>query len=176
MAEKLKPLPDILRKNLKILFVGTSPGIRSSQIGHYFAGKSNVFWRLLYESGLTKERLTTEQDNRMPRYGYGLTDVVKTPTRSVSDIKQHYTIKSTKRLNRTMNLFRPKIVAFVGKTGFRIYSQDNFVKLEYGFQYNYNGMRIYLVPSTSGQSYRDTKYEEKLEWYKSLKKYSDSIK
>lgn len=173
--QKLKPLPDILKKNLKILFVGTSPGQRSSIIGHYFAGKSNVFWRLLYESGLTKVRLTTEQDRKLLHYGYGLTDVVKTPTITVSDIKQHYTIKSTKRLNRALNLFQPKIVAFVGKTGFRIYSQDNYSKLEYGFQYKYKDMRIFLLPSTSGQSYADTKYNEKLQYYRELNYYQKRI-
>ena len=175
MTPNLKPLPDIVKKNLKILFVGTSPGVRSSKIGHYFAGKSNVFWRLLYESGLTKARLTTEQDRSLLYYGYGLTDVVKKPTRSVSDIKQHYTINSTRRLNRTMNLFQPKIVAFVGKTGFRIYSQDNYSKLDYGFQYKYNEIRIFLLPSTSGQSYADTKYNEKLECYQGLNHYQKKI-
>jgi len=175
MVPKLKPLPDIVKKNLKILFVGTSPGVRSSKLGHYFAGKSNVFWRLLYESRLTKTRLTTQQDHKLLHYGYGLTDVVKKPTRSVSEIKQYYTIKSTRRLNRMMNLFNPKIVAFVGKTGFRIYSQDNYSKLDYGFQYKYKEIRIFLVPSTSGQSYADTKYYEKLNWYKGLNSYQKRI-
>ena len=104
MVEKLKPLPDILKKNLKILFVGTSPGVRSSKMGHYYAGQSNVFWRLMYESGLTKVRLSTENDHNMLKFGYGLTDVVKTPTRTVADIKEKYTIKSNKRGNRTLNL------------------------------------------------------------------------
>lgn len=167
---ELRPLPDILKRNLDILFVGTSPGVRSSQIGHYFAGKSNVFWKILFESGLTDKKLKTEEDTEMLRYGYGLTDVVKKPTRSVSDIKPHYTFNSTKRLNRTLNRFTPKIVAFVGKTGFRIYSQNKDAKLQYGLQYTHNNMRIYLVPSTSGQSYRDTRYDEKVECFKELKK------
>ena len=175
LNEKLKPLPDILKKKLKILFVGTSPGVRSSQIGHYFAGHSNVFWKLMYESNLTNILLKTEDDKKMLKFGYGLTDVVKVPTRTVSDIKQRYTIKSTRRLNRTLNLFKPKIVAFVGKFGFRIYSQNQYANLEYGFQYKYGDVRIYLVPSTSGQSYADTKYDEKLDWYRSLRKYSNSI-
>ncbi len=172
---KLKPLPDILKKKLKIFFVGTSPGVRSSQIGHYFAGHSNVFWKLMYESSLTNILLKTEDDREMLKFGYGLTDIVKIPTRTVSDIKQRYTIKSTRRLNRTLNLFKPKIVAFVGKMGFRIYSQNQYSNLEYGFQYKYEDIRIYLVPSTSGQSYADTKYNEKLDWYRSLRKYSNSI-
>lgn len=170
MVRILKPLPDIIKKNLNILFVGTSPGVRSSQIGHYFAGKSNVFWKLLYQSSLTDKLLTTENDTKMLEYGYGLTDVVKTPSRSVSDIKQHYTYNSTKRLNRALEKFSPKIVAFVGKMGFRIYSQTN-TELEYGLQYKYHNIRIYLLPSTSGQSYADTKYHEKLEWFRALNRY-----
>jgi len=172
MVQKLKPLPDILKKNLKILFIGTSPGIRSSTIGHYFAGRSNVFWKLLYQSGVTPVLLKTEQDRKMIRYGYGLTDIIKKPTRSVSDIKHKYTINSSKRLNRILNQHTPKIAAFVGKTGFRIYTQDNYAKLEYGFQYKYRKTKIFLLPSTSGQSYADTKFHEKLEWYEELKRFS----
>ena len=175
MAEKLRPLPDIVKKNMKILFIGTSPGVRSSKMRHYFAGRTNVFWKLLYESGLTNVRLTTENDHKMLKFGYGLTDVVKTPTRSVAEIKEKYTIKSTRRVNRALILFKPKIAAFVGKMGFRIYSQNQFSKLEYGFQYKYYDVRMFLVPSTSGQSYADTKYDEKLDWYSGLRKYSNSI-
>jgi len=175
LVEKLKPLPDLLKKKLKILFVGTSPGEKSARIGHYFAGHSNVFWKLMYESNLTNVLLKTVDDKKMLNFGYGLTDVVKKPTKTVSDIKQGYTINSTRRINRTLNLFKPKIVAFVGKMGFRIYSQNQYSKLEYGFQYKYHDVRVYLVPSTSGQSYADTKYDEKLDWYRSLRKYSNSI-
>lgn len=176
MVVELKPLPDIVKKNLKILFIGTSPGFRSATIGHYFAGRSNIFWKLLYQAGLTPVFLKTEQDHKMIHYGYGLTDIVKQPSKSVSDIKQKYTINSARRVNRLLNNFNPKIAAFVGKAGFRIYTQDNYSKLEYGFQYTYRGTRIYLLPSTSGQSYADTSFDEKLEWYQSLNRYMKTIK
>ena len=175
LSEKLKPLPDILNKNLKILFVGTSPGVKSSKMGHYFAGHSNVFWKLLYESRLTDKLLKTEKDWDMLDFCYGLTDVVKEPTRSVTDIKKQYTIKSRRRLNRMLNMLSPKILVFVGKMGFRIYSHDYDSKLEYGYQYTYNEVRVFLLPSTSGQSYADTKYDEKLYWYRNLRQYSNRI-
>jgi len=173
--QTLKPLQDILKKNLKILFVGTSPGVRSSKIGHYFAGKSNVFWKLLYESGLTPVRLFTEKDQKLIEYNFGLTDVVKTPTRSTTDIKYGHTLNSTNRLNKLLEKFEPKIVAFVGKRGFQIYNQRLNEKYKYGYQGKLNNIRIYLIPSSSGQSYRDTKYNEKLHWYKLLKLYSDRV-
>jgi len=53
----------------------------------------------------------------------------------------------------------------------KVYSQ-NEARLDYGFQYNFNDVRIYLLPSTSGQSYADTKYDEKLDWFRELRRYS----
>jgi len=167
----LRPLRDLVKSNLKILFVGTSPGELSSKSGHYFAGPSNVFWKILYESRLTPKKLTSEEDVNILKYKMGLTDIIKKPTTTPKEIKDNCSMKNTLRLNRTINLFNPKIVAFVGKNSFRIYSQ-NQAKLEYGFQYNYNDVRMYLLPSTSGQSYADTKYDEKLDWFRELRRYS----
>lgn len=171
----LIPLRDIIKPNLKILFVGVSPGKLSANAGHYFAGPSNVFWKLLHESGLTAKRLTPEEDWNMLKYKLGLTDIVKKPTTTTTELKANCSMKNTLRLNRAINSFNPKIVAFVGKCSFRIYSQ-NQSKLEYGLQYNFNNVRMYLLPSSSGQSYADTNYQEKLDWYKNLKKYANSIK
>ena len=171
----LIPLRDIIKPNLKILFVGISPGKLSANAGHYFAGPSNVFWRLLYESGLTSKRLTSDEDWDVLKYKIGLTDIVKKPTTSTKELKANCSMKNTLRLNRAIDSFNPKIVAFVGKSSFRIYSQ-NQSKLEYGLQYNFKNVRMYLLPSSSGQSYADTSYQEKLDWYKNLKKYANSIK
>ena len=175
MVEKLRPLRDIVKKNLKILFVGTSPGVRSSKIGHYFAGGSNVFWKLLHESGLTEERLRTEKDHRLLKHCFGLSDVVKKPMRSTSDIKLSHTLNSTPRMNRLLNDFKPKIVAFVGKKGFQIYNQEYNKKYDYGYQGRHKETRIFLLPSSSGQSYADTKYSEKLDWYKALRRYANRV-
>ena len=84
----MKTLPDIVQPGMKAVFVGTNPGTKSARIGHYFAGTSNMFWKLLYESNLTEERLRTELDRRLVAYGYGLTDVVKRPTRSTSELRK----------------------------------------------------------------------------------------
>ncbi len=177
MVQKLKPLPDIFPyKTLRILFIGTSPGKKSALTRHYYAGNSNIFWKLLYESGLTKRLLKSTQDKQLTHYGYGLTDVIKKPTLNQSQIKEKYTFSYVLKLHRRLSLHQPKIAAFVGKKGFRIFMQDNKSELEYGFQYRYNyDTRIFLLPSTSGQSYNDTSYSEKLDWFRSLRKYLKSI-
>lgn len=172
MARKLKPLQDIFpSRRPRILFIGTSPGEKSSLARHYYAGDSNVFWKLLYQSELTKKLLTPKQDKQLPYYGYGLTDIIKEPTRNQSHLKEKYLLKDVLKLQRRFRLHKPKIAAFIGKKSFRIYIQDGKEKLEYGFQFSYNKYtRIFLLPSTSGQSYNDTKLHEKLKWFKDLRK------
>src|SRR5919197_171696 len=80
-------LPDYLEADLKLLFVGINPGLISAAAGHYYANPRNSFWRLLYEAGLTPVLLRPEEDYRMPEFGFGLTDIVKRPSRGVGDLK-----------------------------------------------------------------------------------------
>ena len=44
-------LPDVLRDNLDVVFVGTAAGRRSAELGVYYAHSGNYFWRTLWQSG-----------------------------------------------------------------------------------------------------------------------------
>lgn len=76
---KRKPR-DRIAPGVRVLFVGINPGMRSAAIGHHFAGYSNRFWKLLYESGLVPERIGTEDDGRLKEWGFGITNLVARPT------------------------------------------------------------------------------------------------
>jgi TDG/mug DNA glycosylase family protein len=54
------------------MFVGINPGVRSAMTSHHFAGYSNRFWKLLSVSGLVPERVTCEDEDRLPEWGLGL--------------------------------------------------------------------------------------------------------
>ena len=167
----METLPDYLKQNLNILFIGTNPGLKSVRIGHYFAGSSNMFWKLLFESKLTDKRLTTDIDSHILDYKYGLTDVVKRPTRSTTELRKTDAVGARKRLEKIIIKYKPRIVAFVGKAGFRYYTGDAYGVLKYGKQtFQIGNSNVYLMPSTSGASFADTKYHEKLFWYKKLKR------
>ena len=75
-----RTLPDYLRKNLDIVFVGLNPGLYSAEVGHYFANKVNRFWEALSASGLVPDPVGPEDDARLMGWGIGLTDIVKRPT------------------------------------------------------------------------------------------------
>jgi TDG/mug DNA glycosylase family protein len=75
-------LPDYLQPDLRLVLVGTAVGEKSAARGHYYAGPGNDFWAYLYETGLTPTRLTPNDDASLPRYGIGLTDLVKSIAQS----------------------------------------------------------------------------------------------
>src|SRR5215471_9222764 len=80
-------LRDRIRRPVEILFVGINPGMRSDAIGHHFAGYSNRFWKLLYESGLVPEPIGTEDDDRLPEWGFGITNLVSRATPGMDTLK-----------------------------------------------------------------------------------------
>jgi len=69
-------LLDYLQPGLDILFVGINPGLKSAAVGHHFAGRSNRFWKLLFESRLVDEPLTYREDSRLLEWRLGLTNII----------------------------------------------------------------------------------------------------
>src|ERR1700704_3501570 len=82
----LPALRDLLRPGVQVLFVGINPGVRSALTGHHFAGFSNRFWKLLFESGLVPERVGYADDDRLPEWELGITNLVPRPTPGVNDL------------------------------------------------------------------------------------------
>src|SRR5690348_5271649 len=79
-------LRDRVRPPVRVLFVGINPGIRSAQIGHHFAGYSNRFWKLLFESGLVPDPIRAEDDHRLTEWGYGITNLVPRATPGIDTL------------------------------------------------------------------------------------------
>ena len=96
-------LPDHLEDNLAVVFVGTSVATASATRGHYYGGPGNKFWELLWEAGLTGERiLSPEQGAWVLRYGIGLTDVVKSLAASSDSLLKStdYDVAASSRRSR----------------------------------------------------------------------------
>ena len=113
-------LTDRIRPNLDVLFVGINPGVQSALTGHHFAGFSNRFWKLLYESGLAPEPVTAKDDVRLPQWGYGVTNLVARPSPGIDDLKPAEYLEGWGALRRKIRRYRPRIVAFVGVTLYRV--------------------------------------------------------
>src|SRR6185295_14176917 len=115
----LPPLRDRIRPPVRTLFVGINPGIRSAEIGHHFAGYSNRFWKLLHESGLVPEPIGTEDDDRLPEWGFGITNLVARATPGIDTLRPEEFAAGVRTLRRKVRRWKPEVVAFVGVTVYR---------------------------------------------------------
>jgi TDG/mug DNA glycosylase family protein len=104
---------------VRVLFVGINPGVRSAITGHHFAGYSNRFWKLLFEAGLLPALITSEQDGRLPEFGFGVTNLVARPSPGIDDLRPAEYVDGWKILHRKIKRYRPQIVALVGVTLYR---------------------------------------------------------
>jgi double-stranded uracil-DNA glycosylase len=103
-----------------VLFVGINPGVRSAVTGHHFAGYSNRFWKLLWESQLVPEKITFEDDDRLGEWGFGITNLIARPSPGINDLRPAEYVAGWRLLDRKVRRYRPEIVAFVGVTLYRV--------------------------------------------------------
>jgi len=156
-----------VRADVRVLFVGINPGIRSATLGHHFAGYSNRFWKLLYEAGIVPEPIGTEDDRRLPEWGYGLTNLIARATPGIDTLQPDEYIAGVRVLRRKVRRWKPKLVAFVGVSLYRaIFGKKGAVVP--GLQdETFEGARVFVLPNPSGRNANFT-YTEMLVVFKAL--------
>ena len=146
----MRTLPDYLRSGMKLVIVGCNPGDRSARVGHYYAGRGNEFWPMLYESGVLPELLEHRDDKRMIEFGVGLTDLVKRPTRGTEELRREEFAEGRILLGQNLDQYAPQVIAFNGKTAYERFSQRPCkLGLQKGQLY---GAQVFVLPSTSGKN------------------------
>jgi double-stranded uracil-DNA glycosylase len=147
-------LTDHIRPGVHILFVGINPGLRSAATGHHFAGHSNRFWKLLYESKLVSEPLTHQDDWRLPDWGLGLTNIIQRPSAGVGTLKPQEYTAGKKRLVATVKRYRPHAVALLGVTIYRtLFPEYRSGRISLGLQAKtLAGRPVFALPNPSGRN------------------------
>src|SRR5206468_7021488 len=100
-------LPDRVHPPVRVLFVGINPGIRSAAIGHHFAGYSNRFWKLLFDARLVPEPIGTEDDARLPEWGFGITNLIPRPTPGIDTLTPQEYVDGERALRRKVRRWQP---------------------------------------------------------------------
>jgi TDG/mug DNA glycosylase family protein len=151
---QLRRLPDYLRPQASILFVGINPGVRSAAMGHHFAGPSNRFWKLLFDSGLVGEPLTYQEDWRLPEWSLGLTNIIGRSSVGIDDLYPAEYQEGLAALERKIRRYQPRTVAFLGVTIFRMLFPDLCrTPLALGpTRGRLAGAPIFLLPNPSGRN------------------------
>ena len=170
MAGIIRGLRDRIPARPLVLFVGINPGIRSALTGHHFAGYSNRFWKLLYASRLVPVPLTFEDDDRLPEWGYGITNIVSRTTASVSSLRREEFVTGRARLHAKIRAAEPAVVAFVGVTVYRAMYPEWKGAVSLGRQAKtIEGARVFVLPNPSGRN-ASFSYAEMLTVFRRLKR------
>jgi TDG/mug DNA glycosylase family protein len=174
--DELPPLRDRIRPGVRVLFVGINPGVRSAQTGHHFAGFSNRFWKLLYDARLVPEPVTYVDDERLPDWGFGITNVVPRPTPGIDTLTREEYIAGCARLRRKIQRYRPAIVALVGVTVFRALFPHSRGRARTGAvalglqKERFGNAEVFVLPNPSGRN-ANYSYDEMRRAFRALRRH-----
>jgi double-stranded uracil-DNA glycosylase len=164
-------LRDRIEPGVKALFVGINPGMRSEAIGHHFAGYSNRFWKLLYESRLVPRPIGPQDDDRLPEWGFGITNLVARATPGMDALKPAEFVSGARVLRRKIRRFHPPVVVLIGVTVFRgLFERAARVPVRLGLQpERLEGARVFVLPNPSGRN-ANFSYAEMLAAFRKLRR------
>ena len=156
---------------MRVLLVGINPGVRSALTGHHFAGYSNRFWKLLYDARLVPEPISHEDDDRLPEWGFGITNIVPRPTPGIGSLKAAEFVAGRSRLRAKIRRHRPKVVALVGVTVFRALFPGRKGRVAFGVQpERIEGAAVFVLPNPSGRN-ANYSYAEMLAAFRGLARF-----
>ncbi|WDL98728.1 mismatch-specific DNA-glycosylase [Alicyclobacillus sp. ALC3] len=140
-----------LRPELAILFVGFNPSLTSYERGFNYAGRSNRFYRILFESGLTDRQYAPEESpNLLDDYQYGFTNLVARPTQRADELSRSEYREGAHVLRRKLEEFAPRVACYVGKGVYEQFTGRR--KVTWGVQKlnEVPGVIDFVGPSSSG--------------------------
>jgi double-stranded uracil-DNA glycosylase len=145
----LAQLGSIGGPDLRVLFVGINPSLRSEEVGHHFARPGNRFWPTLHASGFTPRQLTPSEDALLPSFGIGITNIVARATRAASDLSAEELRAGAFLLEGMVREWSPRLVAMVGVVAYRTAFERPHANM--GLQPDRVGDRpVWVLPNTSG--------------------------
>jgi double-stranded uracil-DNA glycosylase len=151
-AARNRTIPDVLPAPgapFRVLFCGINPGLYSAATGWHFARPGNRFWPALYLSGFTPRRLAPREQDLLPGFGLGITNLVARATAQASELSSAELKAGREHLAALADRYRPRFVAIAGVTAYRTaFGQP---RASTGPQPDVLGpVRVWVVPNPSG--------------------------
>ncbi|REC60195.1 G/U mismatch-specific DNA glycosylase [Chryseobacterium pennae] len=142
-------LTDIITSNLNVIFCGINPGLKSSNDGHHFSGRSNRFWKVLHLSGFTPYEIEAVNDTVILEFGCGLTTAVARATSRADELSKEEFDDALETFKAKITEFQPQYVAFLGKAAYKAFSKKK--EIQWGQQpEDFCGAKVWVLPNTSG--------------------------
>jgi TDG/mug DNA glycosylase family protein len=165
-------IPDVVARELRVLFCGINPGRISAAAAAHFANPRNDFWRLLHAAGFTPRELGPQEQWDALDYGVGITNAAHRTTPGSGDLRRGDFAGAAERLEQFARENKPAWIAFVGKEAYRGTFGE---RCELGVQPRAFGItRLFVLPSTSPAN-AAVPWTERLRWFEELGRASEPI-
>ena len=149
LAARNKSVPDLVARNLIVLFVGINPGLYTAAIGRHFGRPGNRFWPALHDAGFTPRLFSPFENDLLLDLKFGISNLVDRATVRADELTDDELRAGGRRLEAKVRRWRPTVVAFVGIGPYRIVSgiKDARVGLQ---KDSFGGSHAWLLPNPSG--------------------------
>jgi TDG/mug DNA glycosylase family protein len=142
-------VPDLLREDLALVLCGTAPSRVSKEAMAYYAHPGNIFWKTLFDVGLTPRLVAPKDYTALLAWNIGLTDLNKTEWGADSELSPAgFDVLA---FSEKMRRYVPRVIAFTSKTAAANFFGKKAVS--YGLQSDtLSDSALFVVPSTSGRA------------------------
>ncbi len=148
-AARGKTLPDVIARDLDVLFCGINPGLYTAAVGHHFGRPGNRFWPTLHRAGFTPRLFHPSEQRGLLTLGIGITNIVARATATADELSGEELIAGAKALERKVRRYKPRFLAIVGVGAYRVAFERPRAKL--GLQDETIGStKIWVLPNPSG--------------------------
>ena len=119
VAARERTIPDVLSAGLEVVFCGINPGLWSAATGHHFARPGNRFWPALHRSGFTPRQLRPDEQDQLPEYGLGITNLVDRASARADELTRDELAAGGVALRAKIRRYRPEWLAVCGVVAYR---------------------------------------------------------
>ena len=144
-----RTLPDVIARNLDVLFCGINPGLYTAAVQQHFGRPGNRFWPTIYRAGFTPRLFHPSEQRELLQHGCGITNVVARATATAAELTPADLVEGARILDAKVSRYRPRVLAIVGIGAYRTgFSRP---KAKMGLQEETIGnARIWILPNPSG--------------------------
>jgi TDG/mug DNA glycosylase family protein len=162
-------LPDVIARDLDVLFCGINPGLYTAAVQQHFGRPGNRFWPAIHKAGFTPRLFHPSEQRELLQHRCGITNVVARATTAAAELTPAELVEGARILDAKVRRYRPRVLAIVGigayRTGFgRPHAKTGLQEEKIGHT------RIWILPNPSGlnANYQSEKlaalYRELREW------------
>ncbi|MGW2294690.1 G/U mismatch-specific DNA glycosylase [Streptomyces violaceorubidus] len=148
-AARDRLVPDVVADGLRVLFCGINPGLMTAATGHHFARPGNRFWPVLHLSGFTPRLLKPSEQDELPSYGLGITNVVARASARADELSAEEYREGGRLLARKVARLRPGWLAVVGVTAYRAAFDEPRARVG-PQERTFGSTRVWVLPNPSG--------------------------